>query len=171
MKTWTAPPTARPCCDSGPSKRRAKLRLRRRVNIRISPPRRREKSSSLFYFLTSFSRRTRRLGGRQTSSLFHAVQQLLLRVARRLIPPSQIFRQKLLRRGIERHFVFGPGEAMPFVGEDEVFDGLVVLAHGRDDLVALRLVDARIVRPLANQQRRLDLVGFEKRRLRFQNLF
>ncbi len=53
---------------------------------------------------------------------------------------------------------------MSFVGEDNVFDGDVVLLHGGDEFVAFDLQHARIVLALDDEQRLHDVGGVEQRR-------
>ena len=90
--------------------------------------------------------------------------------ADRLGPAAEVLGQERLRRGVEVQAVLRPGKAVALVGVDDVLHRLARLAHRRDDLLALGLLDARIVRALADQQRRLDPVGLEQRRARLQEL-
>src|SRR5207247_123438 len=83
---------------------------------------------------------------------------------RLLRPAAQVLLEDLLRRRVELQPVLRPREAVPLVGEHDVFDRLARLLHGSDDLVALRLLHARILRPLADQQRYLDAIHLEQRR-------
>jgi hypothetical protein len=46
-----------------------------------------------------------------------------------------------------------------FVGREDVLDGESAISERDDDLLALRLVDARIVGALDYEKRRLDLRG------------
>src|SRR5437879_9117396 len=103
--------------------------------------------------------------------LLHTFQQLLLCVAGRLGAASKLLGQEYLRRVVECHTILRTREAMAFVGKDVIFHRLAVLPHGSHDLIALGFIDARIVRPLPDQQRHFDLVRLEQRRLRLQNFF
>src|ERR1017187_3108914 len=92
----------------------------------------------------------------------------VLVLRRGLRAAAQIERQELLGGREEAQVVLRTNEPVPLVGEDDVLDGLVVLPHGLNDLVALGLLDARIVRPLPDEQRRLDAIRLEQRRSRAQ---
>ena len=60
---------------------------------------------------------------------------------------------------------------MTLVREHIIFHIQFIFAHGRDNLVAFRFVYTRIVGALPDQQRNLDLVGLEQRRLRGEHRF
>src|SRR5207253_10619155 len=55
-------------------------------------------------------------------------------------------------------------------GKHVILHGLLIFTHSRHNLIALRLVDSRIIRALPNQQGCLDLVRLKQRRLRLQKL-
>mgnify|MGYP003344812119 CR=1 FL=1 len=77
-------------------------------------------------------------------------------LADRFAAASQELRQKTFRHGIERHVVLGPGETVSFVRVQHVLDFLVLVSHRFDNLVALGLLDTRIVRALPDQQWHTD---------------
>ncbi len=64
--------------------------------------------------------------------------------------------QKCFGHGIERQVVVGPREAVSFVGKEQIADWNLLFRHGAHDLVGFRLLDARIVGSLCDQQRPLD---------------
>src|SRR5437764_996091 len=66
---------------------------------------------------------------------------------------AEMLRQELLRRREELQPILRPREAVALVGEQQVLDLLAGLAHRFDNLLRLRLLDARIIRPLPDQQR------------------
>ena len=64
----------------------------------------------------------------------------------------------------------GTAKPCPSSGIEHVGDRQVLGAHGRDDLVGLGLLDARVVGALADQQRLRDLVGGVQRRALLSSL-
>src|SRR5688572_14949127 len=58
---------------------------------------------------------------------------------------AQIFREKLLRFGVEVRFVFGSPSAMTLVFIENVFHRLVGLTHSGHHLLALGRFDSHIV--------------------------
>ncbi len=92
-------------------------------------------------------------------------KQRSFRIRRRLGATTEILRQKAFHRCIECHIVFRNNEPMALIRENVILDRLTIGTHGCDNLVALWLLDAGIVRTLADQQRRLDLISLEQRRL------
>ena len=84
--------------------------------------------------------------------------------ADRLAPAAQVLGQERLGAGVEVDPVLGPGEAVALVGVEDIAHPAAVLLDRGDDLLGLGLLDPGVVRPLADQQRALDLVGLEQRR-------
>src|SRR5258706_8665282 len=72
--------------------------------------------------------------------------------------------QELLGARGEVGAVLGALKAVPLVGVEHVRHRAAVLLDGGDDLLRLGLLDARVVRALADQERDLDLVRGEERR-------
>ncbi len=66
---------------------------------------------------------------------------------------------------MQRHVVDGTAEAVPFVRGADVLDREAAVAQGDDDLLRLGLLHARVVRPLDDEERGLDLRGGVERRL------
>ena len=58
----------------------------------------------------------------------------------------------------------GRWKPCPSSGNKHVRHRDVLFLHGMDDLVRLGLLDARVVAPLADQQRPFDAVGERQRR-------
>src|SRR5437763_9738190 len=83
---------------------------------------------------------------------------------RRLGATAEIFCQEFLRCRHKDEAVFRAGEAMSFIGEEEVFDRLTVLAHRLNDLVAFGLLDTGIVGSLRDEEGFGDPVGAEEGR-------
>src|SRR6185312_12452089 len=71
---------------------------------------------------------------------------------RRLQFAAERLREKPFGQCRETLVVLGIGEAVALVAEDDVGYGNLVLAHGADDLVALALLYARVVRALCDQK-------------------
>src|SRR5213592_727346 len=90
---------------------------------------------------------------------------------RRLTAAAQVLGQERLHGGVVPLIVLRSGESVPFVRKHDVLDVLSVLPHRRDDLIALRLLHAHVVRALHDEQRDLDLVRLEERRAGLQKLF
>src|SRR5438094_8442474 len=65
-----------------------------------------------------------------------------------LVPPTEVFGEEPLGRLHEAQAVLRSGKAVPLVGEQQVLVGYPALLHGRDDLLRLGLLHARVVRPL-----------------------
>src|ERR1700693_769767 len=76
----------------------------------------------------------------------------------------QVFVEEVEDRLPALDLVFLLGEAVPFVGEDDVLDRHAVLPGGGDDVVGLRLYDPRVVGPLQDHERLLYLIGVDERR-------
>ncbi|AEK60531.1 hypothetical protein CFU_0697 [Collimonas fungivorans Ter331] len=76
----------------------------------------------------------------------------------------QVLGQEAFHRRVEIKAVFFVVEAVAFVILHHVFDRHAALAQAFDDLVRLRLVDARIVGALRHEQRSLDAVSVQGRR-------
>src|SRR3972149_6608000 len=75
---------------------------------------------------------------------------------------AQMPGEEPLGRGVESQPVFGLGEAVAFVGKEQVLVGDPLAFHGLDDLLGFRLFDARVVRAVRDQDRGLDLVDPEQ---------
>src|SRR5437016_4128205 len=84
--------------------------------------------------------------------------------AHRFSPAIQIGSQKALGTRIEISAVFRAREAVALVRINDIGDTAAVLRDGRDDLLGLRLFDARIVRALANEERPHDFIREVQRR-------
>jgi hypothetical protein len=70
--------------------------------------------------------------------------QIGFRQARRLMwKPSRTSSTRARRMELEA--VLGAREAIPFAREDDIFDQLFILLHGRDDLVAFRSFDLPVI--------------------------
>src|SRR6202041_2386571 len=82
-----------------------------------------------------------------------------------LVAAVEVFGEELLHGGYHGEVVDGTGEAMAFVGSDEVFDRFAVVTDGGDDLAALADVDAGIVFALHDHQRGDDVLGLGEGRL------
>src|SRR5207245_2005550 len=63
--------------------------------------------------------------------------------------------EEILGAGVEVDRILGAREAVSFVAVDDVGDRAAVLLDGVDDLLRLRLVHARIVRALPDEERLL----------------
>jgi len=66
--------------------------------------------------------------------------------------------EKFLRLSVKIQLVLYPQHTVAFVVVNEVFDGLVRLAHRLDHLLALALDNADVVPAVGDQERRLDVV-------------
>ena len=73
--------------------------------------------------------------------------------------PPRYFARKFSAAALKAMLFSGRAKPWPSSGKDVVLHRLLVLAHRGDDLVALRLLHARVVGALADQQRRFDLVA------------
>src|SRR5258708_1942969 len=67
--------------------------------------------------------------------------------------------------------IFRLGEAVALVGEEHVLVLDALALHGLDNLFRLRLFYTRVICPLTNQDRDLDLIDPEQWRTRIQKLF
>jgi len=76
---------------------------------------------------------------------------------------THVFRQEPLRITVKSQPVLGLGKPVPLILEDDVLDLKTPCPHGLDELVRLRLHDARIVRALRDEHGDLDLVDAEER--------
>ena len=81
-----------------------------------------------------------------------------------------MLREELLGGDGEGHPVVDSREAVPLVGRDDVLDVAAEVAERDDDLVRFGLLHARIVRSLHDEERRLDLLRGEERRLALETL-
>ena len=75
--------------------------------------------------------------------------------------PLQVLVEEFQDRAVALDLVLLLREAVTLVGEDDVLDGDSVSFYSRDDVVGLRLDDARVVRALKDEQRPPDLVRVE----------
>ena len=71
----------------------------------------------------------------------------------RLAPAAEVLGQERLGAGVEVDPVLGPGEAVALVGVEDVGHAAAVLLDRGDDLLRLGLLDPRVVRALADQER------------------
>ena len=69
---------------------------------------------------------------------------------------AEVLLQEQLRPPVEVDAVRRPRPAVALVRVEHVLDGDALVRHAERDLVRLGLLDARVVRALADQQRRLD---------------
>ena len=67
--------------------------------------------------------------------------------------------------------VFRPGEAVALVGEEHVLVIDALALHRFDNLFGFRLLHSRVICPLTDQDRYLDLIDLEQWRTRIQKLF
>ena len=73
-----------------------------------------------------------------------------------LKPSSQVCGEKFFRFRKEMQPVCWTYQPVAFVSIDNVFHRFLRLPHGFDHLIAFGLHDPRVIRPLPDQQRRLD---------------
>src|ERR1700676_4107417 len=98
------------------------------------------------------------------------MMQSLLYLFLLFIAASQVLGEELFGGCEELEAVRGFGETVSFVGEQHVFVGGAFVLHGCGVLFGFGLFHAGVVRALPDQQGNFDLVDFEKRRARFQEL-
>src|SRR5205807_6252075 len=89
--------------------------------------------------------RTCRRGGELSRPLLQEARRALS-VALRLEAAAEELGKERLRGGGEDEVVLGPGKPMSFVGKHDVDDVASIVPHGRDDLIALSLFHAHVVR-------------------------
>jgi len=82
----------------------------------------------------------------------------------------EIFIEEVQHLRICFYLVLFLDKPMPLIREEQILISETFLLHGRNNLLSLRLFHARIVCPLHDEERRLDLLGGEKRRLAFETL-
>src|SRR5215212_6489837 len=83
---------------------------------------------------------------------------------------SEMFCEKTFGGGVELEAVFGAGEAVAFVLEEQVFVVDAFLFHGGDELLRFGLLYARVVGALGDEHGNSDAVNEEEGRARLEEL-
>src|SRR6266568_401759 len=87
------------------------------------------------------------------------------------ITSTKMLSEEFFCRCIEFKPIFRLGETVALVGEEHVLVIDALALHGIDDLFGLSLFYTRVICPLTNQDRYLDLIDPEQWRTRIQKLF
>src|SRR5581483_1879048 len=109
----------------------------------------------------AFTRKSRPAGNRRPGArgfLAGDLLRLFGDVAGRTLPAApEVLGEEALAGQVELLAVLRTHEAVAFVGEEQVLVGKAALLQGRDDLLGLRLLHARVVGALRDEHRDLDL--------------